>query len=79
MYKLYKAPFFFNYRFPNRQKSKPVTLEQGKVYFMQALVKEGGGGDHLAVKVKLPSGAVQAPISPTDVFTGVPGRKSSNT
>ena len=42
---------------------------------MQALVKEAGGGDHLSVKVKLPSGAVQAPINPQTVFTGVPRKK----
>jgi hypothetical protein len=39
---------------------------------MQALVKEGGGGDHLSVKVKLPSGVEKAPLGGKDVYTGVP-------
>ena len=62
----------FMYRFPKRQISKPVQLQQGKVYFMQAIVKEGGGGDHLSVKVKLPSGVEKAPLGGKDVYTGVP-------
>ena len=59
-------------RYPKRQISKPVLLQQGKVYFMQAIAKEGGGGDHVSVKVKLPSGAEKAPLGGKDVYTGVP-------
>ena len=59
-------------RFPKRQISPVIQLQQGKVYFMQAIVKEGGGGDHLSVKVKLPSGAEKAPLGGKDVYTGVP-------
>ena len=43
---------------------------------MQAILKEGGGGDHLAVKVKLPSGAEKAPLGGKDVYTGVPRKFS---
>ena len=59
-------------RYPKRQVSKPIQLEQGKVYFMQAYLKETAGGDHLTVKVKLPSGTEQAPLGGQDVFTGIP-------
>lgn len=59
-------------RYPKKQISKPVQLQQGKVYFMQAIAKEGGGGDHLSVKVKLPSGAEKTPLGGKDVYTGVP-------
>ena len=59
-------------RYPKRQVSKPVQLQQGKVYFMQAILKEGAGGDHLSVKVKLPSGVEKAPLGGKDVYTGVP-------
>jgi len=31
------------------QKSKPLTLEAGRRYYLEALVKEGGGNDHLSV------------------------------
>ena len=31
------------------QKSVPVPLQSGKKYYLEAWVKEGGGGDHLAV------------------------------
>ncbi len=40
---------------------------------MEALLKEGGGGDHIAVGVKLPSGAFQRPISQEDVYIRPPG------
>jgi hypothetical protein len=29
---------------------------------MEAFLKEGGGGDHLTVRVKLPSGSTQTPL-----------------
>ena len=31
-------------------------------------MKEGGGGDHIAVGVKLPSGTLQRPISQQDIY-----------
>lgn len=44
------------------QKSAPVRLEKGKKYYVEALHKEGGGGDNLAVGWQLPSGAKELPI-----------------
>ena len=40
---------------------------------MQAIGKEGGGGDHLTVKAKLPSGVEEAPLGRENIYTGVPG------
>ena len=39
---------------------------------MEALMKEGGGGDHIAVGVKLPSGTLQRPISQQDIYIRPP-------
>ncbi|HEY0041748.1 MAG TPA: PA14 domain-containing protein, partial [Flavisolibacter sp.] len=45
------------------QKSLPVYLEAGKKYYIEALHKEGNGGDHLSVAWQLPDGSMEAPIS----------------
>ena len=42
------------------QKSVPISLVAGKKYYIEALVKEGGGGDNLAVAWQLPGAAVPA-------------------
>jgi hypothetical protein len=39
------------------QKSAPVTLEAGQKYYIQALQKEGVGGDNVAVAWQTPDGA----------------------
>ncbi|MFM7260379.1 MAG: PA14 domain-containing protein, partial [bacterium] len=44
------------------QRSKPVQLEKGRRYAIQALHAEGGGGDHCSMMWRLPSGRVEAPI-----------------
>src|SRR5690606_9198947 len=49
------------------QKSGAIYLEEGKYYFMQALMKEEGGGDHLSVGWQLPDGTLQQPM-PADQF-----------
>jgi hypothetical protein len=49
-------------RYNKQQRSKPIGLEKGRVYYMEAFLKEGGGGDHLTVRVKLPSGRTQTPL-----------------
>jgi hypothetical protein len=40
-----------------------ITLQAGKAYYIEALVKEGGGGDNLAVAVEDPNGAID-PLLP---------------
>ena len=44
------------------QQSAPVTLTAGKKYYIEALMKEGGGGDNLAVRWQLPDGTMEEPI-----------------
>ena len=45
------------------QKSIPIPLIAGQKYYIEALHKEGGGADFMAVRWKLPSGEVETPIS----------------
>ncbi|WP_139923578.1 PA14 domain-containing protein [Hymenobacter sp. DG01] len=44
------------------QKSAPVTLTAGRRYYVEALHKEQGGDDHLAVAWQLPDGTLEGPI-----------------
>ncbi len=48
-----------------QQKSKPIALKGGQRYFIEALHKEGGGSDHLAVGWQMPDGAKEMPIPGT--------------
>lgn len=44
------------------QQSAPITLMGGQQYYIEALQKEGGGGDNLTVRWQLPSGTIEEPI-----------------
>ncbi len=44
------------------QKSAAVTLQAGKKYYVEAIQKEGGGGDNLSVQWQLPNGNVESPL-----------------
>jgi hypothetical protein len=44
------------------QLSVPESLTAGKFYYVEALMKEGTGGDHIEVGWTLPSGALEQPI-----------------
>jgi hypothetical protein len=44
------------------QLSAPINLVAGQRYYIEALLKEGTGGDHLAVGWQLPSGTLERPI-----------------
>ena len=44
------------------QQSTPIALASGQRYYIEALQKEGGGGDNLAVRWRLPNGTVEEPI-----------------
>jgi hypothetical protein len=44
------------------QQSAPISLVGGQRYYIEALQKEGGGGDNLAVRWQLPGGAIEEPI-----------------
>jgi hypothetical protein len=43
-------------------KSAPIVLTAGKRYYIEALHKEGGGGDHCSVGWTLPDGTEERPI-----------------
>ena len=47
------------------QQSAPITLQAGKAYYVAALMKEGGGGDNLAVRWLRPGGIDEGPIPAT--------------
>lgn len=47
------------------QKSAAISLTAGQRYYIEALHKEGGGGDHVAVGVDFPGGAQHRPIETT--------------
>ncbi|MEM9931505.1 MAG: PA14 domain-containing protein, partial [Bacteroidota bacterium] len=44
------------------QQSAPVTLVGGQRYYIEAQMKEGGGGDNLAIGWQLPTGKLERPI-----------------
>ena len=44
------------------QTSEPIMLAAGQAYFIEALHKDGAGGDCLAVGVELPGGQLEQPI-----------------
>jgi hypothetical protein len=44
------------------QRSVAINLVAGQRYYIEALLKEGTGGDHLAVGWQLPGGALERPI-----------------
>ncbi|MEM9933576.1 MAG: PA14 domain-containing protein [Bacteroidota bacterium] len=61
------------------QRSNPLRLEEGKTYYIEALMKEGGGGDNLAVGWTLPSGAQERPIPGTYLSPYVSNEKLPQT
>ncbi|NNE29516.1 MAG: HYR domain-containing protein [Saprospiraceae bacterium] len=48
-------------KYPEQQ-SVPIYLVGGNQYYIEALMKEAGGGDNLAVGWQLPSGIMERPI-----------------
>ncbi len=46
---------------PNQQ-SLPIRLEAGRLYYVEALMKEGVGGDHLSVRWSRPQGGLEEPV-----------------
>ncbi len=50
-------------RRPNQENiSAPIHLEAGQRYYLEALQKEGGGGDNVAVAWQIPGGDFEGPI-----------------
>ena len=53
------------------QQSSSIALVAGETYYIEALMKEGGGGDNLAVGWQLPSGTQERPIPASYFSSGV--------
>jgi hypothetical protein len=51
------------------QESDEIYLEEGEMYYIKALMKEGYGDDNLAVKWKLPDGSIESPMSASHIYT----------
>lgn len=49
-------------KFPSQQ-SEPIALVAGQRYYIEALHKQGIGGDHIAVGWQLPNGNLERPIA----------------
>jgi len=49
------------------QVSTPIQLTAGKKYLLVALHAQGGGGNHVAIGWKLPSGAFERPIGQVEI------------
>ena len=47
----------------SNQRSGAIHLVAGNRYYIEALHKEGGGGDHLSVGVQFPNGIMERPLS----------------
>jgi YVTN family beta-propeller protein len=60
-------------KFPEQQ-SGFVSLQAGQRYYIEALMKEGGGGDHLAVAWQLPGGTGPEVIAGTYLSPWVENR-----
>lgn len=54
---------------PATQRSEQIRLEAGKRYYVEALMKEAGGDDNLAVGWQLPDGSLERPIPATRLST----------
>lgn len=46
----------------SQQESAPIQLQKDQTYYVEALMKEEGGGDNLAVRWRLPDNTLEEPI-----------------
>ena len=56
------------------QKSRPIRLRGGKIYFMEVVMKEGGGGDHVSVGVRKPRSKSIRPVSKRNLYQKPPSK-----
>ena len=59
---IYHIFLFFLFRY-NDQKSGEMRLESGAKYYVEAVMRETGGADHLSIGVYLPDGKSFLPIT----------------
>ena len=64
----------FSFHRHRSQTSSTVYLRSGRVYFMEALMIDAGGPDHLSVGVRIPRGGLQRPISSRYLYAIPPGK-----
>jgi len=50
------------------QTSRQIRLEAGKKYFIEAIMKEGTGGDHIIVRWRTPGKEWETPMSTSQLF-----------
>ena len=62
------------YRRDRSQKSRPIRLRGGKIYFIEVVMKEGGGGDHLSVGVRKPRSRGIKPVSKRNLYQKPPSK-----
>ncbi|TVR46037.1 MAG: hypothetical protein EA425_17545, partial [Puniceicoccaceae bacterium] len=58
-------------KYPEQQ-SATIPLVEGEYYYISALMKEGAGGDNLAVGWRLPNGTLQRPVPGQHLFQPTP-------
>lgn len=46
----------------SQQQSQPIELKAGRRYYVEVLMKQGAGGDHVSVGWRLPNGTEEKPI-----------------
>ena len=56
------------------QRSGRIRLRAGRVYFVEVVMKEGGGGDHVSVGVKIPRSRRIRPVSRKNIFVRPPSK-----
>ena len=56
------------------QRSRPIRLRGGKIYFIEVVMKEGGGGDHLGVGVRKPRSRGIKPVSKRNLYQKPPSK-----
>lgn len=67
------------WNFEGGQQSTPVTLEAGELYYIEALMVDTTGPDHLAVRWQLPDGTVEEPLPGNRLFVElIPPQVSSH-
>ena len=54
------------------QRSRTIRLRGGRIYFIEVVMKEGGGGDHLSVGVRKPGSRGIKPVSKRNLYQRPP-------
>lgn len=66
--------YFAKFHRHRLQRSSTVYLRSGRVYYIEALMIDAGGPDHLSVGVRIPGGRFERPISRNNLYITPPGK-----